>query len=133
MRGAHPGRHRDRIVVTPDDLDADPFLLNCPNGELDLRTGELRAHDPADLLTKMTGAAYHPMRRPGVREVPGRVQPDRQMRAYLARLLGHALEGRVIEHVLPIFHGDGANGKGTLIDAVWRPSATTPTPPTRTC
>ena len=30
------------IVVTPDDLDADPFLLNCCNGMLDLRTGELR-------------------------------------------------------------------------------------------
>ena len=43
------------IVVTPDDLDTDPFLLNCANGTLDLRNGELRAHDPADLLTKMAG------------------------------------------------------------------------------
>jgi putative DNA primase/helicase len=48
------------IVVTPDDLDADPFLLNCTNGTLDLRTGELHPHDPADLLTKMTGAPYQP-------------------------------------------------------------------------
>jgi putative DNA primase/helicase len=48
------------IVVTPDDLDADPFLLNCTNGTLDLRTGELRPHDPADLITKMTNAAYDP-------------------------------------------------------------------------
>ncbi len=28
------------IVVTPDDVDADPFLLDCPNGVLDLRTGQ---------------------------------------------------------------------------------------------
>ena len=48
------------LVVSPDQLDADPFLLNCANGTLDLRTGELRGHDPADLLTKMTGAAYDP-------------------------------------------------------------------------
>ena len=40
------------------------------------------------------------------------------MRAYLGRLLGHALEGRVVEHVLAIFHGIGRNGKGTLIGAV---------------
>ena len=40
------------------------------------------------------------------------------MRAYLARLLGHGLEGRVVEHVLGIFHGVGRNGKGTLIGAV---------------
>jgi len=40
------------------------------------------------------------------------------MRAFLARLLGHALEGRVIEHVLPIFHGDGGNGKSTLVSRI---------------
>ena len=45
------------LVVSPDQLDADPFLLNCANGTLDLRTGLLRGHDPADLLTKMAGAA----------------------------------------------------------------------------
>ena len=38
------------------------------------------------------------------------------MRGYLARLLGHALEGRVAEHVLPIYHGAGRNGKGTFIE-----------------
>ncbi len=107
------------IVVTPDDLDADPFLLNCRNGVLDLRTGQLGPHDPALLLTKMTGAAYDP-------EAPGaefakfleRVQPDEAMRSFLARLLGHALEGRVVSHLLPIFHGAGANGKSTLLEAV---------------
>jgi putative DNA primase/helicase len=107
------------IVVTPDDLDADPFLLNCANGTLDLRTGELRGHDPADLLTKMTGAAYDPdAAGPEFAKFLERVQPDPAMRAYLARLLGHSLEGRVTEHILPIFHGQGRNGKGTLTGAV---------------
>lgn len=106
-------------AVTPDELDADPFLLNCANGTLDLRTGQLGPHDPKHLLTKTTGTEYHP-------DAAGaeftrfltRIQPDEAMRAYLARQLGHALEGRVVEHVLPIWHGDGANGKGTLIAAV---------------
>jgi putative DNA primase/helicase len=107
------------IVVTPDDLDADPFLLNCANGILDLRTGELEPHDLARLLTKMTGAAYEPdAAGPQFRKFLERVQPDEQMRGYLARLLGHALEGRVVEHIMPIFYGAGANGKGTLITAV---------------
>ena len=109
----------EAVVVTPDDLDADPFLLNTPSGVVDLRTGALALHDPALLLTKMTGGAYRP-------EVAGlefgrflrRVQPDEAMRAFLARLLGHALQGRVSEHVLPIFHGDGGNGKSTLVNAV---------------
>lgn len=103
------------IAVSPDDLDADPFLLNCANGTLDLRTGELWPHNPGDLLTKMTGAAYRPgMPAPEFTKFLERVQPDPEMRTYLARLLGHSMEGRVTEHVLPIFHGPGANGKSTF-------------------
>jgi putative DNA primase/helicase len=107
------------IAVTPDDLDADPLLLNCPNGTVDLRTGELRPHDPADLLTKSSGAAYDPAADgPTWAKFLETVQPEEKMREYLQRLFGHALEGRVTEHILPICHGDGANGKGTLIAAV---------------
>lgn len=84
------------VVTTPDDLDADVYLLNCANGTLDLRTMERHAHDPADLLTKITGAAYDPdARGPEFAKFLERVQPDPVMRGYLARLLGHALEGRV--------------------------------------
>jgi putative DNA primase/helicase len=107
------------VVVTADDLDADPFLLNCPNGVLDLRTGQLGAHDPALLLTKMTAASYRPESQgPEFTRFLARVQPDPDMRAFLARLLGHALEGRVSSHILPVLHGEGGNGKGTLIGAV---------------
>jgi putative DNA primase/helicase len=107
------------IVVTPGELDVDPHLLNCVNGTLDLRTGELRPHDPADLLTKMAGASVDDSAPGGAFSgFLARVQPDPDMRGYLARLVGHALEGATVEHILPIFHGDGANGKGTFISAV---------------
>ena len=107
------------LAVSPGQLDADPFLLNCANGTLDLHTMDLRGHDPADLLTKVTRAAW----RAGATGTEftrfiERVQPDQGMRAYIGRLLGHALEGRVTEHVLGIFYGTGRNGKGTLIGAV---------------
>lgn len=48
------------IAITPDALDADPWLLSCTNGTLDLRTGELREHDPSDLLSLGTDIAYNP-------------------------------------------------------------------------
>jgi putative DNA primase/helicase len=107
------------IAVSPDQLDADPFLLSCTNGVLDLRTGKLGPHDPALLLTKITRAAFEPSAR-GVEfyKFLKQIQPETSMQDYLPRLLGHAIEGRVVEHVLPIFYGCGANGKSTLIDAV---------------
>ena len=40
------------------------------------------------------------------------------MRDFLARLFGHALLGKVVEHVLAILYGLGANGKSVLVETV---------------
>jgi putative DNA primase/helicase len=107
------------IAVRAEDLDAHPHLLNCLNGVLDLASGSLGPHDPDLLLTKVTGAAYNPEARgPFFDAFLARIQPEAEMRAYLARLLGHALEGQVTNHILSIFHGPGANGKSILLGAV---------------
>jgi putative DNA primase/helicase len=107
------------IAVAPSALDADPHLLNVRNGTVDLRTGQLRPHDRADLLTKMAGAGYDPgAAAPEFATFLIRIQPDPAMLEFLARLFGHALLGKVVEHVLAIFYGVGANGKTTLLEAV---------------
>jgi putative DNA primase/helicase len=107
------------VVVSHEQLDTDPYLLNCANGTVDLRTGEKRDHDPADLITKLARGAYDPKASgSNFAAFLEKVQPAESMRAYLARLTGHGLIGRVIEHILPIFHGEGANGKSTYINAV---------------
>ena len=48
------------FAATVRELDADPYLINVANGTLDLRTGELKPHDPRDRITKVTRAAYDP-------------------------------------------------------------------------
>jgi phage/plasmid-associated DNA primase len=40
MAESEPG-----MPVLPAELDVDPWLFNCPNGTLDLHTGQLRPHD----------------------------------------------------------------------------------------
>lgn len=106
------------IAISSDQLDADPYLLNTPTGVVDLRTGAVGPHDPAQLLTKITTAGYRPdARAPTFEAFLERVQPDPEMRGFLARLFGYGLLGVVHEHVLPIFYGTGANGKSTLLDA----------------
>jgi putative DNA primase/helicase len=47
-----------------------------------------------------------------------RILPDVDVRSFVQRLFGYALLGEVREHVMPIFTGTGANGKGTLRDTV---------------
>ncbi|OHU65874.1 phage/plasmid primase, P4 family [Mycobacteroides chelonae] len=107
------------LAATVADLDADPYLLNLANGTYDLRTGELRNHDPRDRITKVTRGAYDPAA-PATAwpQFIGQVLPDEQVRAYLQRVAGLSLLGKVAEHILPILTGTGANGKGTWYGAM---------------
>lgn len=109
------------FAITIDDLDSDPYLLNLTNGTLDLRTGQVRQHDPRDLLTKVTGCGWEPDWKPGepvFESFVAEILPDVEVREFVQRLLGVALIGRVVEHVLPIFTGTGRNGKSTLLNVV---------------
>lgn len=107
------------FAATVRDLDADPFLFNCANGTLDLRTRELRPHDPADRLTKVTTGAYDPCTDTSVWDAfLASVLPDREEREYLQRVVGQAVYGRVREHLFPVLIGSGANGKGTAYGAM---------------
>ena len=117
---AHPGGHRGRHRrYRPTTWTPTRSCSTAPMGRSTCGPGNCAAHDPADLLTKITGAAYDPVAKGAAfGAFLGRVQPQPEMRDYLARLAGHSLEGRVVAHILPIFHGDGANGKGTFIGAV---------------
>ena len=45
------------LRIEPDALDADAWLLGCPNGTLDLRTGKLREARREDYITKQIGVA----------------------------------------------------------------------------
>ena len=47
-----------RLPYRGREWDADPYLLNCADGMLDLRTQTLGPHDPAALCTKITRWNY---------------------------------------------------------------------------
>jgi putative DNA primase/helicase len=100
-------------------LDKDPWLLNCPNGTLDLRTGELREHRREDLITKMTSVRYSSdAKAPLFEKVLNRVVPDPELRTFIQRVTGMALTGDVSEQKLFFLYGTGANGKSTFVNAV---------------
>ena len=53
-------RSRPELTVIADELDADPWALNCVNGTVDLRAGTLRPHARTDNLTKVAPIAFDP-------------------------------------------------------------------------
>lgn len=108
------------IPILPEELDRDPWLLNCQNGTLDLRTGELRPHNPADLLTKVVPVAYDPNATcPEWFRFLDRIMAGRAgLVTFLQRAVGYSLTGLTDERVLFILYGSGANGKSTFLETV---------------
>lgn len=107
-------------TLQPEDLDADKWLLNCHNGTIDLRSGKIQPHNPADLITKIVPVPY----------IPGRECPiftnflDRVLDGnstliqFIQRMVGYALSGITSERAVFILHGGGCNGKSTLLGTI---------------
>ena len=107
------------VPVAVDALDVNPWLLNCLNGTVDLRTGELRPHRREDCLTKLCPTNYLPVA-PSYhfdRFLEGVFQ-DQSTIDFVQRFFGYALTGDVREQILAVFHGIGSNGKSTLLKAI---------------
>lgn len=107
------------IPVTVDELDTDPHLFAAANGTVDLRTGKLRDHQRADLITKMSPVAYEPDAEcPRWLSFLDRIGIVGDLAEYVRRLTGYSLTGLSTEQILAILYGTGANGKTTLLEAV---------------
>jgi putative DNA primase/helicase len=108
------------LAVDVEELDADEWLLNCENGTIDLRTGQLREHRAADFITKLAPVTYDcaaqaPRFHRFLREI---FADDVPLVDFLARWFGYAATGSVREEKLVFHWGQGRNGKTTLIETV---------------
>lgn len=114
------GKSEPDISARPDDFDTDAWLLNCQNGILDLRSGQLRPHDPQARLTKIAGAVYDPGAAcPRWLEFLNRIfAGDQSMVDFVQRAAGYTLTGNIGEHCLFFLYGSGANGKSTFTETL---------------
>jgi putative DNA primase/helicase len=107
------------IPVRVAEWNTPPWLLCCPNGTVDLQTGEIAPSRPENLITKVTGAAYDTSAAAPVWEAfLERVLPDADVRAFVQRAIGYGLSADVSEQVLFFLYGSGSNGKSTLLGAI---------------
>mgnify|MGYP002345432775 FL=1 len=108
------------IPVTPEELDADPWLLCVSNGVIDLRTGEIREHRRDDLITKWTPVAYDeraecPRWLAFLEQIMG---SKASLVQFLQRTTGYSLTGVTGERALFFLYGMGANGKSTFLETI---------------
>jgi putative DNA primase/helicase len=108
------------ISIKVEDLDSNPFLLNCQNGVVDLRTGELKKHDPSFMMTRITGANYTPGKKFELFNdfLKLITCEDEELIDYFQQLCGMAAIGKVFHEGMAVFYGSGQNGKSTFLNAV---------------
>lgn len=109
-----------RVVITEKELDVNLWRLNCLNGEIDLKTGELLPHNKESYFTKVCPVNY----------VTGakldlwdsfllRVLPNENTRRFVQRAVGYTLTGAVSEEKLFFAYGGTATGKSTFLGALY--------------
>lgn len=97
------------------DFDADPDLLNTPDGMLHLPTLEVFPHSPEFLSTKITSGSYRPGFTHSDWDRALEVLPPDVMEWFRVRV-GQAITGHTTpDGIVPIMKGGGENGKGLLM------------------
>jgi putative DNA primase/helicase len=107
-----------RIAATIDQWDADPWLLNTPDGIVNLRDGTVGKSDPRAYCTKITAVGPSgdcPLFIAFLIRIMG---GDEELIAYFRRIFGYCSTGDTSEQSLFFNHGGGQNGKTTLMSTV---------------
>ncbi len=102
---------------TVDQFDINLDLLNVANGEVNLRTGELREHNRTDLITTVTNIKYDPEAKcPRWEQFLLEIfNNDTELVEFVQRAVGYSMTGHTREQAFFILHGGGRNGKGRFI------------------
>jgi P4 family phage/plasmid primase-like protien len=113
------------VPILPDDMDSDVWLLNCKNGVVNLKTGELKPHNRDYMMTKLSPVAYDSQAKcptwekfleDVMRDEEGNVKHE--LIDFLQKSVGYSLTGDTSEQVLFFFYGTGRNGKSTFMNVV---------------
>lgn len=110
----------DLLTVSIESFNLEPDLLNCRNGVLDLRTGELSPHEPAQrftycIPTEYDAGASWALWETFLRQVIG---DDDELLDYLQTAVGYTLTGYTNEEILFYLFGPQRSGKGTFTETL---------------
>ena len=108
------------MVTSINEFDRDKTKINCLNGIVDLKTGEITRQTPSDLVMKQMPVAYQRHARcPKFDKFLHDIfNGDTELIQYIQRALGYTITGQTNEQKFFIAYGTGANGKSTLFETI---------------
>lgn len=109
------------LALSGSEWDIASMLLPVVDGIVDLASGRFRRTVPSDYVRAYSPVTWGGLDAPAPlweRTLNETFGGDKDLVAFVQRLLGYAITGETKEQILPIFWGDGANGKSTLMDAL---------------
>lgn len=110
-------RRLDQFKCKPEDLDADPMLINTPAGVINAETREISRCDPEYKMTRSTAVGYDPNAdAPKFKKALHEWLPHEDERRHVQQVLGQGLVGRR-DDGMSVWLGSGANGKSALLDS----------------
>ena len=105
-------------AATADQWDNDLFLLNTPEGTVDLRNGGTSSNRPEDYLTKITAVSPGGPLKLWPEFLKRITDGDNELQKFLQRMIGYGLTGSTQEHAFFFLYGTGANGKSVFLNTV---------------
>jgi len=106
------------IVVKPEYLDTNMWLLNLLNCTIDLKERSSGENEPDDLITRRISIAFDKDARcPTWKKFLTRIfGANDELIAFVQRAVGYTLTGSTSEQVFFFMFGTGRNGKSTFIE-----------------
>ena len=114
-------QHLDGIPASPDDFDAFPDYLNCQNGIVNLRNGELMPHDASFMMSKLCFSEYDTTdKKPELwlKFLNDVTNGDKELQEYIQKCIGYSISGSNREQCAYFLYGMGNNGKSTFLDTI---------------
>lgn len=106
------------VNVKTTDFDADPDYLNCKNGVVDLRTGEISPHSTAQKFLYCAPVAYRPDADQTTWGSWLAEAVGLEMESWLQMAVGYSLTGHTREEVMFYLFGPPRSGKGTFTETL---------------
>lgn len=113
--------HMGGIATTNADYDKDPSLINCKNGVVDLRTGQIIHHDRKYMMSKNTGVAVDMENEPTewLKALSAIFQGKQDVVEFVHRAVGYTMSGSVREQCFFQCYGNGSNGKSVFLNTIY--------------